>query len=120
MADSEANSAPDYIDSYQENVTDPLDPTIKSVTERLQDANIRAGVIKPYANDVEKFTDLELKDCKVKGYLNINGPPDICFLIRCLNEDHEVTRELDKGVFLISGKELNVLNPRLLTRRKPG
>ena len=61
---------------------------------------------------MDRITDLELKNNKLKGGLNTDGPPDISFLIRCLNESHGVRKELDKGVFLISGKELNALNPR--------
>ena len=80
------------------NGSDQLEPTIRSISDRLQEANIKAGV-KPYANDLEKFTDLGLKDCKVKGFLNTNGPPDICFAIKCLCEYHSVTKELNKGFF---------------------
>ena len=31
---------------------------IMSISEKLQKANIRAGQVKPYISDLEKFTDL--------------------------------------------------------------
>ena len=97
---SKDDVAPEYQDSGDESVngSDQLEPTIRSISDRLQEANIKAGV-KPYNGDLEKFTDLGLKDCKVKGFLSTNGPPDICFAIKCLCDDHEVTKELNKGFF---------------------
>ena len=106
--------APPYQESGDELFSDHDESAtnIVSITDRLQEANITAGQIKPYNCDLEKFTDLALKECKIQGCLNTNGPPDLNFAIKCLAEDHKVTKELNKGYFVISGKELSKLSPR--------
>ena len=64
--------------------SDMSETKIMSISEKLQEANITAGQVKPYISDLEKFMDLGLKECKIQGSLNTNGPPDINFAIKCL------------------------------------
>ena len=56
--------APPYQESGDELFSDHDESAtnIVSITDRLQEANITAGQIKPYNSDLEKFTDLALKD----------------------------------------------------------
>ena len=71
---------------------------VNTVTVRLKDANIKAGVFGPYASEVDRITDLKLKANKLTGGLNTDRSPDISYLIRCIDESH--------------GNKLAALNPR--------
>ena len=55
------------------------------LSEQLKEANIQAGVFVPYANEVDRITDIQLKDSKVTGGLNTDGPPGIMYLVRCMD-----------------------------------
>ena len=111
---SKDEEAPPYQESGDEllSESDMSETKIMSISEKLQEANIRAGQVKPYNNDLEKFTDQALKESKIMGSLNTNGPPDLTFAVRCLCDDHKVTPDLNKGFFTISGRELSKLSPR--------
>ena len=85
---------------------------VKSIANRLNDAKITAGPINIYSSDIEMHLDKALKKSRAAGSLNPDGPPDITFAVKCLNPEHKVTADLDKGYFLISGSELGRLNPR--------
>mgnify|MGYP006864104216 CR=1 FL=1 len=72
---------------------------------------ITAG-INLYSSDIEMYLDKALKESRVAGSLNPNGPPDLTFAVKCLIEEHQVTSDLNKGFFTISGAELGKLSPR--------
>ena len=68
MSDVHHSDAESYIDSEPE-TGDKVDIQVKSVTEQMKEANIKAGVSVPYANEVDRVTDIQLKDFKVTGGL---------------------------------------------------